>query len=324
MQLVGRQQVLAARGSGEEMLSFYGNAFDRLTQEVQHTGTLSRYVGYQSTLGGTEHLHYIGIEVDRIEDIPKGMVAWDLGHATWTVWEEQGGQDALVSQRELFWQWLEPASPGRHRYTGEFTVQESGTPSGSGTPRARAFWISANAYVKLQGDDVSRDEVRLVDYDPSWPEQYAEMAQWLREALGADIARSIEHYGSTAVPGMPAKPIIDLLVEIPSFSQAKKRAVPLLNRKTWEYWWYNEHMTFVVRNKLMGERTHHVHMAPRGHRLWEGLAFRDYLRSHPKDASRYAALKYELAATQGQDRERYTQAKTDFVREITLRALHDC
>jgi GrpB-like predicted nucleotidyltransferase (UPF0157 family) len=80
-------------------------------------------------------------------------------------------------------------------------------------------------------------------------------------------------------------------------------------------------MTFIKRQKLMGRRTHHVHMAPRDHRLWEGLAFRDYLMSHPREVSRYAALKRELAKTYRQDRERYTQAKTEFVREITSKAL---
>jgi len=66
----------------------------------------------------------------------------------------------------------------------------------------------------------------------------------------------------------------------------------------------------------MGIRTHHVHMAPRGHTLWEGISFRDYLRRHPGEAARYAALKRDLAARHAHDRERYTQAKTQFVREV--------
>lgn len=71
----------------------------------------------------------------------------------------------------------------------------------------------------------------------------------------------------------------------------------------------------------MGQRTHHIHMAPQGHKLWEGLAFRDCLRTHDADALRYAALKHKLAKSYRQDRERYTDAKTMFVKEITSKAL---
>ena len=72
----------------------------------------------------------------------------------------------------------------------------------------------------------------------------------------------------------------------------------------------------------MGQRTHRVHMAPQGHEIWKGLVFRDTLRSHSEEASRYAALKQELAAGYREDRERYTQAKTEFVRKVTSRAQH--
>ena len=61
-------------------------------------------------------------------------------------------------------------------------------------------------------------------------------------------------------------------------------------------------------------------MAPADHQLWEGLIFRNYLRTHPKDAARYAALKYDLAARYRTDRERYTNAKHDFVMEILSKA----
>jgi GrpB-like predicted nucleotidyltransferase (UPF0157 family) len=173
----------------------------------------------------------------------------------------------------------------------------------------------------LREGNASNDDVELVDYDPSWPQQFTEFATWLCDLLGVDVALRIEHYGSTAIPGIPAKPIIDVLVEIPSFAEAKRVTIPRLNSERWEYWWYSDHMTFIRRERLMGRRTHHVHMAPRGHRLWEGLAFRDYLISHPQEVSRYAALKRELAENYRQDRERYTQAKTEFVREITSKAL---
>jgi GrpB-like predicted nucleotidyltransferase (UPF0157 family) len=321
IQLVGGQQVIDSDGNYETVLRFYGNLFDRLTKEVKYTGDLTRYVGYQSVVGEKDFLHFFGIEVDRIQDIPVGMVAWDLGDSTWTVWGTQDGRDVIISQDDLEWQWFSPSPSGCGRFTGEFTARLPAE-LGEETPERGAFWISANAYVGLQESDVSDDQVSLVDYDPAWPRQFAEIATWLRDHLGSDLVLRVEHYGSTAIPGMPAKPIIDVLVEIPSFAEAKKRAVPRLNSETWEYWWYSDHMLFIKRKELMGQRTHHVHIAPQGHEIWAGLAFRDTLRSHPEEASRYAALKQELAAVYREDRERYTQAKTDFVRKVTSRAQH--
>jgi GrpB-like predicted nucleotidyltransferase (UPF0157 family) len=321
IQLVGGQRVIASDGDYEDVLRFYGNLFSKLTKKVKYTGNLTRYVGYQSVVGGKDLLHFFGIEVDRIQDIPAGMVAWDLGNSTWTVWGTQDGRDVIISQDDLEWQWLSPSPSGCGRFTGEFTARLPAELGKKETPDRREFWVSANAYVGLQENDASDDQVHLVDYDPSWPQQFAEIATWLRDHLGSDIVLRVEHYGSTAIPGMPAKPIVDVLVEIPSFAEAKKRAVPRLNSETWEYWWYSGHVVFIKRKKLMGQRTHHVHMAPQGHEVWKGLAFRDTLRSHPEEASRYAALKRELAAGYREDRERYTQAKTEFVRQVTSRAL---
>ena len=71
----------------------------------------------------------------------------------------------------------------------------------------------------------------------------------------------------------------------------------------------------------MGHRTHHIHMAPKDHVVWDGLAFRDLLRSHAKERERYAALKRRLAVSFRDDRERYTQAKTEFVLTVTQEAL---
>jgi GrpB-like predicted nucleotidyltransferase (UPF0157 family) len=317
--LVGGQQVLAAEGDSEEMFRFYGGLFGRLSGEVRHTGDLTRYVGYQSRLGGQDYLHFVGIEVERIEGIPAGMVAWELTGDTWTVWEAGDGQDVLLAQERVDWLWCERSPAGR--WTGEFTARAPAGSGGEGTAERREFWVSASAPVGIGLEvDASSDEVHLADYDPSWPQQYNKFARWLRDCLGDDVALRVEHYGSTAIPGMPAKPVIDVLVEVPSFAQAKARIVPRLDGPEWEYWWYSDHMVFIKRKTLMGQRTHHVHVAPRGHRLWEGITFRDYLRSHPQEASRYAALKRELAQGFREDREGYTQAKTAFVREVLAKA----
>jgi len=308
--LIGNQKVFASNENMEELLNFYGNLFGRLKTDVKESGVLSRYVGYQSPVNKVRYLHFLGRQVDKIEQIPRNMIAWELNGDTKTVWQMQGGQNIILSKEEIHWQWFDQAATDLRTLTGEFTL-------GANTP----FWISANAYLRKE-NDASIDEIELTDYDSSWPHRFEAFANWLEELIGPDLACRVEHYGSTAIPGMPAKPIIDVLVEIPSFKKAKKRVIPLFNNKTWEYWWYANHMIFVKRKELMRQRTYHVHMAPRGHEAWNALAFRDYLGSHPKEALRYAAVKRKLAAKYRKDRERYTIGKTEFVKKITAKALN--
>ena len=316
IQLVGQQQLNPAEGDH----SLIATLFDRLPREVKHTGRITRFVGYDGFIRGQDHLRFFGIEVDAIESIPDGMIAWDLGDTQWTVWQARDGRQAVVWQEEIAWQWLDVAASGSGRRTGEFTALGPAEWCGRGASQARPFWMFSNAYYDL-GKTGFSDDVYLVEYDPSWPQQFREMADWLRSRLGPDVALRVEHYGSTAIPGMPAKPVIDIMVEVPSFDEAKKRVLPCLNEETWEYWWYAGQMVFFKRKSLMGERTHHVHLAPHGHEFWNGLAFRDYLRSHPEDAARYAALKQQLAGRYRKDREGYTNAKTEFVREVMSKAL---
>lgn len=318
MKLIGGMRIFGAGDGPEQVLEFYGNIFGRLKHEVKYAGDVSRYVGYQSKLEDGRNLHFIGIEVDRIADIPDGMIAWDLSYTSWKV---QAG-DALIVETGIKWRWLQQSTAEPERYSGEFATLKPMEFNGVTLPEHTQFWSSGNAYVAVNPPVEADDEVALVDYDPSWPHRYNEVEPFLCRMLG-DLALRIEHYGSTAVPRLPAKPIIDVLVEIPSFSEVKQRILPLLNDREWEYWWYSDHMTFIKRDKFLGRRTYHVHLAPRGHKIWEGLAFRDYLRKHSDDAARYAALKQELAQCYRDDRERYTIAKTEFVREVTAKALNN-
>jgi GrpB-like predicted nucleotidyltransferase (UPF0157 family)/predicted transcriptional regulator YdeE len=304
-------------GDPEGVIPFLIKTFPRLVREVKHTGSVARQVQFQSGEGAEDHLHFLGIEVEKIEDIPEGMIAWDLQGDTWTVLESGHGQDQITWQENVCWQWLDQSVDGK--LTGEFTAKVPSNWSKTGTSESTAFGISANSYLGIGIEGGSDDNVYLADYDPSWPEKYLEMESRLRKDIGSDVALHIEHYGSTAIPNMPAKPIIDILVEIPSFEEARKRVIPVFNKPECEYWWYKDHMCFIIRDKFMGIRTHHIHMAPAGHRIWDGLKFRDYLRTHPEDASRYAALKRELAEHYRTDRESYTDAKTDFVREVMAR-----
>lgn len=312
LMVVGGQKAFAEGGPSEDRLQFLGDLFPRLTRDVRHTGETTRFVGFQGSLETGAEMEFLGIEVNLVEEVPAGMVAWELYGNLLRRREPGDRGPRAATELPVRWIWMDTGSTGE-RLVGEFAPVSAG----SGLPdRLR---LSANAYVSMLPGG-SSDEIELVDYDPSWPEQFERCARWLISTLGRDVAVRVEHYGSTAIPGMPAKPIIDLLVEIPGFEAAMPRVLPRLNNPFWEYWWYKDHLTFVRRDRLGGTRTHHLHMAPRGHALWQGLAFRDYLRAHAADAARYAELKRRLATSYRADRERYTNEKEEFVREIARRA----
>jgi len=283
---------------------FYIDLFDRLPREVGEDGKLTRFVAFDNLADGDGRTTFLGIEVDRIDYVPEGMIAWDLGPDCLTVLETVGGETRIVSQDGLDWSWRDVCC----RTTGEFS-----------TPGDQHFAMTANSYV-VPGRQPPDEQVYLVDHDPSWPAASDEISRWLFDRLGPDVALRIEHFGSTAIPGMPAKPVIDILVQIPSLAAAKQAAIPRLNLPEWEYWWYSDHMVFIGRDTLMGRRTCHIHMMPAGEEFDRRLAFRDYLRSHPKDAARYAELKRKLAQTHRDNRENYTDAKAAFVQDIVAKA----
>lgn len=300
----------------DKTVPFLMDMFPRLTSEVKHTGDVARQVQFECSTSDGDCIHFIGIEVDLIEDIPEGMIAWDLQNDRWTVLETKHGQNNIIWQEGISWQWLDQSVPGRP--VGEFTAVCPPNWSKEKPSRSREFRIWSNGYL---GKGDCDDDIYLADYDPSWPEQFHEMECFLKRNLGQDVALRIEHYGSTSIPNMPAKPVIDILVEILSFDEARKCAIPLFNRPECEYWQYKDHICFILRKEFMGKRTHHIHMAPAGHRIWEGLAFRDYLRTHHEDATRYADLKRELAEKYSTDREAYTDAKAEFVKEVMAKAV---
>jgi putative glutamine amidotransferase len=160
----------------------------------------------------------------------------------------------------------------------------------------------------------------VAEYDPAWPHLFEEEAARLREALGA-IAVRIEHVGSTAVPGLAAKPVIDIQVSVDRMVPRGRFVVPL---ETLGYEFVAdptdpEHEYF--KKDLGGVRTHQIHVCPVGGE-WERrhLAFRDHLRTHPEDSARYAELKRLLADRHPNDVMAYVDAKTPFIRELESRA----
>jgi GrpB-like predicted nucleotidyltransferase (UPF0157 family) len=155
--------------------------------------------------------------------------------------------------------------------------------------------------------------VRLVEYDARWPALYLEESARILTAT-ADLPITLEHIGSTAVPGLCAKPVLDILAGHPA-------AVPVLDYvPAFERAGY-EHRgdaglaghQFFRRGQ---PRAYHIHLVELGGPLWrEYLAFRDYLRSDQAAAARYAAIKRSLAERFPRDRESYVTGKSSFIVE---------
>ena len=167
------------------------------------------------------------------------------------------------------------------------------------------------------------EPVRIKPYDPGWPEKFEQERSALEEVLGADVTGGIHHIGSTAIPGLDAKPVIDILVGVRDLESARAYIEPLKAlsyvyapyRSDTEAWFCKPHPA---------RRTHHLHLVPTGSgRFRADLTFRNYLRAHPEVAAEYLGLKRKLAAEFEHDREAYTRSKAQFVREVVQRARSD-
>ena len=156
--------------------------------------------------------------------------------------------------------------------------------------------------------------VRLHEYTPLWAELFRIEAAELRDALGA-LALDIEHVGSTAVPGLVAKPILDIAVAIRTYAIVPSCATALA-RLGYQYaHWVDLENDYTFEKGT--ERTHHVHLVERGSRQWSDyLRFRDALRANVQLARDYERTKMELGARFCSDRAAYTRAKADFIRHV--------
>jgi GrpB-like predicted nucleotidyltransferase (UPF0157 family) len=183
-------------------------------------------------------------------------------------------------------------------------------------PWQRLFEIRLDVEVTRSGRS-GPGEIVVADYDPAWAEVFARDRAAIAGALG-DIARGIEHVGSTSVPGLAAKPIIDILLGVDE--DDLDRIIEPLERIGYAYdpdWEISIPRRRYFRRLLPdGTNTHHLHAVPIGGEFWtRHLRFRDYLRAHPSKAEEYAALKRETARRHrgGID---YTFAKTEFIRSV--------
>ena len=163
------------------------------------------------------------------------------------------------------------------------------------------------------------DRVVIVPYDPGWPLLFRALGTALRQALG-ETALRIHHIGSTAVPGLDAKPIIDVQISVESFEPLDAFRLPL-ESLGFIFRAENPELTKRYFREAPGERRTHIHVRRAG--SWSeqfALLFRDYMRSHAGDAEEYAALKVRLAKQYRDDRLGYTTAKGDFIWRVIARA----
>jgi len=176
---------------------------------------------------------------------------------------------------------------------------------------------------------VLREEVALAPYDDDWPAKFHDEAEHLHSCLPKGLMRRVEHFGSTAVPGLLAKPIIDILVEVADLGETKSRVPPILESQGYDYFWRPTfgddgepfYVWFIKRNPSTATRTHHIHMVERDFEShWDRLLFRDYLIAYPSVAKEYGRLKSKLALAFSNDRVGYTQGKSEFIVEVTERA----
>lgn len=161
-------------------------------------------------------------------------------------------------------------------------------------------------------------EIKVVDYDPEWPKKFEQHAEVIADVLG-DSALRIEHIGSTSVPGLAAKPIIDILVVVRNSADEsvylpQLEAAGYLLRVREPDW--HEHRMFRTPEKDV-----HIHVYSAGSpEIQRNLTFRDRLRRNTDDRSRYEQKKRELAANEWSDMNEYANAKTEVVESIIAEA----
>ncbi|WP_054958559.1 GrpB family protein [Paenibacillus dakarensis] len=165
------------------------------------------------------------------------------------------------------------------------------------------------------------EEVIVAEYHADWVKQFKEEKVKIAEAL-QDLEASIEHIGSTAVPGLGAKPVIDIMAGIKSLSDMDQKHMDRLMAKGYEYVHkpeFPERLFF--RKGKWRAGTHHLHVYELDSVNWQNqLLFRDYLRDHAEILNNYYELKKELGAKYKNDRPSYTAGKEAFIQEVISRA----
>jgi GrpB-like predicted nucleotidyltransferase (UPF0157 family) len=275
----------------------------------------------------------VTIGSDRVRVVPE---AFELAQSMVWPFRHEPGMDVVVRGKDLM-----PLSPG-HALVMEsgFTLRLAWPSTGLAVsiawdePRLSSSAVEMKtgpARIEVQIAGGNREDLRpvswwvevrdgsgsrtveVVEYDPAWPEHFRRLAAELKRVLGDKVVE-IEHGGSTAVPGLAAKPIIDIWAALGSPIHSED--IEAMAAIGYEYLGESalEDQDFFIKRAVC-----HVHCYPEGHPDWDRhLAFRDRLRANPERAAAYARLKRELAIRFAADRLAYTDAKSDFIESALL------
>ncbi len=162
------------------------------------------------------------------------------------------------------------------------------------------------------------EPIVIVDYDANWSSQYEQEKSRILDAL-SDTVTDIQHIGSTSVPGLAAKPIIDIILGLEKIPPLSNQIVSL---EALGYFYYGE---FGIPGRHYFRRgmprTHQIHAVQKNSDFWQRhILFRDFLRSHPQAAQQYETLKRKLAAEFRNDRDRYSDSKTPLIEQLLIQA----
>jgi GrpB-like predicted nucleotidyltransferase (UPF0157 family) len=160
--------------------------------------------------------------------------------------------------------------------------------------------------------------VEIVAYDPAWPARFTDQQDKVSVVLAPWLAGPVEHIGSTSVPGLDAKPVIDMLAPVRSLEEAQD-AVGVLEADGWSFWPDDpcRHYRLWFLRPRPAARTHHLHVIEHDHPDARALlGFRDALRADQELRREYARLKKDLADRHRDDRDAYTDAKSEFVERV--------
>lgn len=168
---------------------------------------------------------------------------------------------------------------------------------------------------------LKRGTVKLCEHHDEWANLYEQEKQLLKDTFGDRII-AMEHIGSTAIPGVPAKPIIGINAAISSLDEAVvNEFIEPLQKLGYAYMHEYPNRKFFVKGPEE-KRTHHLNLVEVGSQTgwYDPILFRDYMISNKSTRDEYAALKQKLAAQFAQDRESYTKAKEEFIVGIIEKA----
>ena len=177
--------------------------------------------------------------------------------------------------------------------------------------------------------DLTKDDwntlfpVTLEDHNPKWKRIYEQEEKRIIDALGRKTILRIEHFGSTSIPAIKAKPYIDIIIEVSKEHLFDEQIIHSFKSLGYVYFEVpkrddiDAYMSFGKGYNVEGkkEQIYHIHMCPKDNYMWQQVDFRDYLNTHVERAKAYEELKIASAATFKNDRGSYVLSKTDFVNE---------